>query len=176
VCRSSRAQLSRHTKLTIAIAIILAAVLAISSVEQIYILRDGTGATVFSKRNEAYLFLGSSSAGYHLSYLQYPVEAVREFFYAPQFPADYRVSTLVIRVAPSGVERFHVEYGKEPALAPIFLHPSKTVSMQCVRGGLSVSGLALNLFQPLRRSNKDLGGSTICSGRTSTTTSSVVGL
>ncbi len=47
-------------KFNIAIGVIVAAALAVSAAEQVYIVSHGSGATVFSKEHEAYLFLGSS--------------------------------------------------------------------------------------------------------------------
>ena len=107
----------------ITLAVICAAALIIAAFEQVYIASDGAGATVFLKGDEAYLFLGASSTGWKMSYLQYPIAAAREYFYAPPIPTDDRVATMVVRVTPSGVERFYIEYGRETALAPSFLTP-----------------------------------------------------
>src|SRR5215467_15147402 len=97
-------------KLTIAIVVIVAAALIVS-LGQIYMVRDDAGATVFAKGGEAYLFLGTSSTGCHFKYLQYPAAAISEYFYAPPIPADDRVSAMVIRITPSEIQHFQLEYG-----------------------------------------------------------------
>jgi hypothetical protein len=88
-----------------------------------YYLVVGASATLYWRGDDAYLFLGTSSTGYHFRYIDYPVVALREYLNAPISPADDRVSSTVIHVTPSGVEHYQLDFGREAAAAPDFLTP-----------------------------------------------------
>lgn len=143
---------------TIAIVLIIAATALIVFFGQIYIVSNHAGVTVFSKGNEAYVFLGTSSTGYHFRYLQYPAAAIGGYFYAPPIPANDRVSTMVIRITPSGIQRFQLEYGKEPALAPSFLTPYGD-SFYAMCPGMILCKLSGTEFSPATQQEQQaLGG------------------
>ena len=118
----------RKKRLVVLLAVVIlfvASIMAIIRVAsmEIYWVRDASGATVFWKDDEAYLFLGSGHTGYRISYLEYPLEIAKEYFYVVPSPNDQRVIGTVIRVMPSGVERHVVEYGENAAQSALLLTP-----------------------------------------------------
>jgi hypothetical protein len=55
--------------------------------------------------------------------LEYPIAVVKEFVGGVYMARDRRVSTTVIRVTPSEVQRYVIDFGKETANFPVFLTP-----------------------------------------------------
>jgi len=90
---------------------------------RVYFIRDSPGATVFSRADEAYLFLGSGRTGYHFSYLEYPFVVFKEYFYDVPSPANQRAAVTVIRVTPSVVERHVVDFDDHSLRPTGFLTP-----------------------------------------------------
>jgi hypothetical protein len=105
------------------IAVLLAAALAASVFLKVHYIRDDSGAELFWRADEAYLFVGTGHTGYCVSYLVYPWVVLKEYLHAPPSPADQLVSTTVIRMTPSAVERHVVAYGERTSNAPLFLTP-----------------------------------------------------
>ena len=81
--------------------VVLALALTASLSLKVFFLADHVGATLFSRGDEAYLFLGTGHTGYRFSYLEYPLVVVREYFHVPPLSEHRRGSLLVIRVTPS---------------------------------------------------------------------------
>jgi hypothetical protein len=113
---------TRAMKITIVLAILVAFVAAAAFLN-VYYVADGAGATLYWRADDAYLFVGASSSGYHFRYLDYPMVALREYFNAPLRPDDNHVSGMVIHVTPLVVERNQLDYGKYGAATPHFLTP-----------------------------------------------------
>ncbi len=107
----------------VAIAILSAAIVAAASL-RMYIIVAGGGGYALWNTNEAYLFISVSQRGYHMSYLEYPWEVLKEYFYVvPSHDDDLRSFT-VIRVTPSTVERQLVDLkGIAPGSGPDLYTP-----------------------------------------------------
>lgn len=88
-----------------------------------YFVTDDCGVMLFAKGERAFLVLGTGHTGTHLSYLEYPIAVVKEFFGGVYMAKDRRVSTTVIRVMPSEVQLYVIDFGKETANAPVFFTP-----------------------------------------------------
>jgi hypothetical protein len=118
----------KKRKLTIVASVVLIlfamaiAGLASAASSQVYYLVDHSGATLYWKGDEAYLFLGSGHTGYRFSYWKYSLIVIGEYFYSVPSPSDQRAIGTVMRVTPSGVER-HVEYGENAAKSADLLTP-----------------------------------------------------
>jgi hypothetical protein len=97
----------KRTKVMVAIVICAAAVAA--SALRIYFIREDSGGDVLWNANEAYLFIGVSRRGAHVSYLQYPWMIFKEYVGGVRLPDNERGSVTVIQVTPSGVEQHIVE-------------------------------------------------------------------
>src|ERR1700722_11652722 len=105
------------------VIVLLAVGLVASMVLNMYYIADGSGATVFSRGDETYLFLGNGHTGYHFAYLAYPLVVLREYFNAPLSPADELRCSLVIHITPTVTER-HLNCGdSSPAHYVGFLTP-----------------------------------------------------
>jgi len=113
--------MQKQKKMVIAL-LVLAMVLAASVSLNVYYVRDGSGGRLFWRGDEAYLFLGVGHVGYRLSYLEYPLVTVMEYFYVPFSPEHRRGFEIVIHVTPSVVERHVVDYGEDPS-TPVFMTP-----------------------------------------------------
>jgi len=103
------------------LVLVLAVVMALTW--RVYVVADGSGAKVFWKGEEAYLFAGDSHTGYHFRALEYLFVLLAQYFYFVPSPETQVGSTLVIKVTPSGVEKHIVNYGEWPAHGPLFLTP-----------------------------------------------------
>jgi len=114
--------MQKKTKTVIAL-VVLALALAASASLKVYFLADHVGATLFSRGDEAYLFLGAGHTGYRFPYLQYPLVRIMEHFNAPPSAEHLRGSLLVIRVTPSMVERHVIDEIEDTATGPGFMTP-----------------------------------------------------
>jgi hypothetical protein len=116
------------TKLAVILGLVFALLIAILGLvllgsSRAYYLSDHARATVYWKRNEAYLFLGSGHTGYRFSYWKYPLVLVSEYFNSPLSPSDERGIRTVLHVTPSGVERHIVDDGDRAGKTADFLTP-----------------------------------------------------
>jgi hypothetical protein len=109
-------------KITIAIVLLVVALIGAAFMNAYYVA-DGAGATLYWRADDAYLFVGASSSGYHFRYLDYPMVALRGYFNASLPADDNHVSGTVIHVTPFVVERYQLDYGKDSATTPDFLTP-----------------------------------------------------
>jgi hypothetical protein len=103
--------------------VIVLAFLAVSAYSQLYIVSDSAGGTIFWKKDEAFLFLGTSHTGYRFSYLKYPFVVAGEYFAVPPRPSDERASAVVIRITPTTIKRHVVDYGDDTSENISFLTP-----------------------------------------------------
>ena len=87
------------------VAFSLALLLIASSFFNIYYLSSSGDGDLLWNRNEAYLFIHGERRGYHVSYLGYLAEVVKEYFGVIDLPDDERPFTIIIRITPSGIER-----------------------------------------------------------------------
>jgi hypothetical protein len=134
-------------KISLVFVFLIVALLIIAMFTNAYYVTDGAGAIAFSKGDETYLFLGTSRSGYHFRYIDYPLVAFREYFNAPISPADGHVSSTVIRVSPSVVQRYQLDYGKDAAGAPEFITPFDD-GFYAMCTGLSLCKWAGDHFEP----------------------------
>lgn len=104
---------------------LFSAILAAAAFSDIYFVRDDSGGSIFSKGDEAYLFLGSGHTGYHFRLITYPFARLGEYFYAPPFPKNNSVSMIVMHITASGIERYSMNFGRDTGGAPQFLTPLK---------------------------------------------------
>jgi hypothetical protein len=88
------------------IAAVLVAILLVLSIEINFVKDERCSGLVLWNSDEAYFFVGTAALGYRLRVLDYALEPVRQYFYAPT-PATDNTSTLtVIRVTPAGLEHY----------------------------------------------------------------------
>lgn len=87
---------------------------------KIYYVREDSAGWLLWNANEAYLFMSVHPRGYHFTYFEYPIVLLKQYFNAPPFSNDERVSVIVIRVTPSTIERHRVDFGKGDTHAPDF--------------------------------------------------------
>ncbi len=104
-------------------AVVLAGALLSLFLLHAYFVTDDCGVRLFLKGEEAFLILDTGHSGAHLSYLEYPIAMLEELLGGVFMGNDRRVSTMVVRVTPSAVQRYVIDFGKETANAPFFLIP-----------------------------------------------------
>jgi hypothetical protein len=110
------------TKTTI-LLVFLVACLALAALLHVYYVIDGSGVTVFSRGDEAYLFLGDEHTGYRVRYLAFPFVVLRQYFNAPIAPTDELGCSLDVHVTPSKVERHLTQCGDPDLQFVAFLTP-----------------------------------------------------
>jgi hypothetical protein len=91
--------------LIVALLLVLGIVVALPLVKFHFIKSDGGGGYLLWKNDEAYLFLYDRPFGYRLSGVEWLMEPVKEFFYAPATPVDDASHLTIVRVTPSSVGR-----------------------------------------------------------------------
>lgn len=74
-----------------------------------YIVIAGCSGDLLWNSDEAYLFAGCARLGYRISYLEYPIEVVRERLRVVRQADDKRSSTIVIRITPSVVHTYNAD-------------------------------------------------------------------
>src|SRR5262245_50871786 len=98
---------------------ILGLAVLLSAVLDVYFLRTEAAADVISGENEAYVFIGQATSGFHEKWIQYPYSFALESLGVPTRAVDERGSVVVIRVTPDGVERHSVEVAdRRPGAGP----------------------------------------------------------
>ena len=111
--------------LYIVFTLFVIAVVALGTIasSKVYFLREDSGGTLYSKGDEAYLFMNATRRGYHFTYLEFPWMVLKQYLNAPPFPDDRRVADIVIQVTPSAVERQIVDFGEETGGSPPLPNP-----------------------------------------------------
>jgi hypothetical protein len=77
----------------------------LSIVLHAYIVEDWSGATVYSRENEAYIFMGESHSGWRLPYIEYPFSILGEYFGVPTEETDGLSESVVLHITPTSVDR-----------------------------------------------------------------------
>jgi hypothetical protein len=80
-------------------------VIVLSLYFQMRLVRDWSGATVYSRENEAYIFLGDSHTGYHFPYVAYPFLILRGFLHVGTEANDQHSAALVFHFTPTSIDR-----------------------------------------------------------------------
>jgi hypothetical protein len=84
---------------------ILFLVAVLSIVLHVHIVRDSSGATIYSRENEAYIFMGESHAGWRLPYIEYPFAIVGDYFGAVTERSDELSESVVLHITPASIDR-----------------------------------------------------------------------
>ncbi len=72
-----------------------------------------TGGTLLWNSQEAYLFVGWGRAGYHFTGFEYVWSHIPAYFGVPRTVDDNCLSTIVVRIAPDGIQRVVAEPYKD---------------------------------------------------------------
>ena len=94
----------RNKRATISFALFVV-VIVLNLYFQMHLVRDWSGATVYSRENEAYIFMGDSHAGYHFPYVAYPFLIFREYLHVGTQADDEHSAELVFHVTPTSIDR-----------------------------------------------------------------------
>lgn len=89
-----------------ALILAAAALITILAFFQIYYLGCSGDADLLWKGNTAYLLVHGERRGYHTSYLGYSGQVIKGYFGAGSLPDDVAPYTLILRITPSGVQRY----------------------------------------------------------------------
>lgn len=111
--------MQRKTK----ISLVVAALLVASAFLNVYYVADGSAVTVYSRGEEAYLFLGDWHLGYRVRYLAFPFVVLRQYFNAPIEPTEKSGCSMVTRVTPSEVDRRVTQCGDPNLQYVLFVTP-----------------------------------------------------
>ena len=106
---------------TITLIIVIVLVLAASFWFRAYRLVDHAGATLYSKGDEAFLFLGSGHTGYSCRYLECALTFVLQKFNSVPEPDREVAAVNVVHLTPAGVERHMLQFDKSSS--PSFVTP-----------------------------------------------------
>jgi hypothetical protein len=112
----------QKSKRILIVTIFVAALLA-SLLAQLYFVSDHAGATLFQRGDEAYLFLGAGHTGSHFPALAYPLVIAKAYLRVPVEASDVFGQFLVIRVTPSGVQRWVEDVRKDKPNGVALLTP-----------------------------------------------------
>jgi hypothetical protein len=134
------------------------AILTVSAILHVYYLVDSSGAAVFSRGEEAYLFLDSGHEGYRVSYLAFPFAILREYFNAPVTRTDYGGCSLVIRVTPSNAERFLTHCGDPDLQYVAFVTPFEDGFYAHCRGSIVCKWTESGFVPATQEETRRVGG------------------
>jgi len=70
-----------------------------------HLVWDWSGATIYSRENEAYIFMGESHTGYHFPYIAYPFVIGLQYFGAVTEQSDAHSAALVLHITPTSIDR-----------------------------------------------------------------------
>lgn len=109
-------------KLNLGIAA-LVGILVLTTVLNLYFIRDDSGGYIVWNADEAYLFIKVARRGFYTRCIAYPWLVLSELLYAPASPDDGKLSMIVIRLTQSSVERHSFDLPYEPGIEPNFFTP-----------------------------------------------------
>src|SRR6266403_6327745 len=112
----------RNKRPAMLIALFLA-VLVLSLSLQMHLVRDWSGATVYSRENEAYIFMGDSHTGYHFPSVAYPFLILGESLHVGTTANDEYSATLVFHITPTSIDRQIYVPGDPNHSGPHFITP-----------------------------------------------------
>ena len=107
-------------------AILLASfvvVIVLSLYFQMHLVRDWSGATVYSRENEAYIFMSDSHTGYHFPYVAYPFLILQGLLHVGNEANDEHSAALVLHITPSSIDRQVYIPAGESHSSPGFITP-----------------------------------------------------
>jgi hypothetical protein len=108
-------------KITVAI---LGTILLLSVILNAYLIRDDAGGTVLWNAQEAYCFIGVTTLGRRVKWIQYPLVVALEWLGNIGPPDDAGSSLIVIHISSSGVERHTLDLpDRRPGSGPGFFTP-----------------------------------------------------
>lgn len=84
---------------------LLLAALVLGIFLQMHLVVDWSGATVYSRENEAYILMGESHTGYHFPYIAYPFLMALQSFGAATSPSDEHAAALVLHITPTSLDQ-----------------------------------------------------------------------
>jgi hypothetical protein len=84
----------------------VALLLIFLSFSQIYYIGGSGDGDLLWNQNEAYLFVHGERRGYHVSYLGYVGELVKEYFGVIDSPNDVKPFTAITKITSSSIERY----------------------------------------------------------------------
>ena len=97
--------MTRKSKLLI--ALLVGALVLIGLSFPLHLVGDSVqGGVLMWNSDEAYLFLGWGCAGYRITGFEYLFSNIPAYFGVPRTVDDNRLSMVVIRITPTGVERY----------------------------------------------------------------------
>src|SRR5260370_19664239 len=94
-----------HNKRAVILFALFFVLFVLSFAFQMHLVRDWSGATVYSRENEAYIFMGDSHTGYHFPYVAYPFLILREFLHVGTTANDQHSAELVLHITPTSIDR-----------------------------------------------------------------------
>lgn len=96
-------------KKILTVLIVLTAVAVPLASLKVYAVSSASGGDLFWNAKEAYLFVGITTRGCSVSYLQFLPKVLMEFLGHVSLPDDTRNSGVVLRITSEIVQRFEVE-------------------------------------------------------------------
>jgi hypothetical protein len=90
---------------------------------QMHLVRDWSGATVYSRENEAYIFMGDSHTGYHFPYVAYPFLILQGFLHIGNEANDEHSAALVLHITPALIDQQIYMPANENHSSPDFITP-----------------------------------------------------
>jgi hypothetical protein len=84
---------------------VLLVALVLSTFLRMHLVQDWSDATVYSRENEAYIFMGDSHTGYHFPYVAYPFLIFRGLLHVGTEANDQHSAMWVLHITPTSIER-----------------------------------------------------------------------
>jgi hypothetical protein len=93
----------------------MAVAIITSLIFPVYVIRQSAGQTLLWNKDEAYLFVDTTTFGYQLMGAQYLIEVVKEILGLVRSPDHQRSSLIIFYIIPGNIRRY--------VAADLYLHP-----------------------------------------------------
>ena len=138
--------------LVIAVVLIASALMFFPKLD--FVRYEPSHGVLLWRDGEAYLLIGDATAGFRLSVLEYILALVKEYFHAVQLPNDKTSSFAMMKITPSGVERYEDKMTKLSRVTPV----SEEIYAGCLQGICKWTGTQFETIS--KDEEKGIGGET----------------
>ena len=98
-------------------------VVVLTIVLHVHVVQDWSGATIYSRENEAFIWMFGSHDGWRLPYIEYPFAIIEEYFRVPTEATDRLSEGVVLHITPTSLDRQIYLPTDENDTGPLFIIP-----------------------------------------------------
>lgn len=143
-------------KISVLLIVALVLLLLLLGLAGDYFVIEGAGGTLVWNADEAYLFLDTGHRGYHVPYLAYPIEMLKEYFGVAPLPRSAKFFVVVLKITPDSVQQYVTNSFGEPS--PYDLYTPIDGTIYANKGGALWKWAGTHFEPASREEEKSLDG------------------